>query len=146
MTDEITYYIRTYEREYCIREIDPDDSWDIGDYGLEYDIKSLHRNKVAGMDVQSVSSKGYSHGCVQVDDIAPGDTAFVVHVAYDTGCTFGYNGTYCVAAIVKDYDEARKIQMDIQNDCLNKDGRGYWPWQGYFEHVTGVRLDTFTVA
>ena len=80
--------------EYVIREIDPTDSWDAGEYGL-----SIHGVKLR----QSTNPYDWSIEAV------PGDAAVVVVEHYSDGSTFGSNEYADVKGIFKTHEEAEQF-------------------------------------
>lgn len=136
------YDIAVEEREYTIRAIDPTDSWDAGDYGLEATPRGLYNGegKASGWTVESVSTYDTIYGR---DDIAPGELAYVVFVRYTTGSTFGFHGAWTVAAILRDKGAADKAAERVKGP--NETTRGYRKWDGYFESLDEVTVYSMVV-
>lgn len=75
-----------------------------------------------------------------------GMLVYVVYVRYTTGDTFGYTeGMWYIVKICKTDKEAIKIKNAIENGKY-KGPHGYNPWDGYFEHLEGCHVETFTVV
>jgi hypothetical protein len=102
------------------------------------------------------------------EDVAEGDTIYVVYVVYGDGDTFGSSGGYSeILAVTKDRDLARQAELWVHkpttvwsehkhdwSDAKVSDCPG-WPdelgkhpypsWTGYFNWVSKVQLDEFVV-
>ena len=81
------------------------------------------------------------------EDFKSGDTAYLVVVKYTTGDTFGYtSGNIDIPAIAKNEEAALKIALDIENKVGEFAEEKYrYPWQGYFEGLESVHVETMKV-
>lgn len=144
-----------YESEsHCVREADPTDSWDNGDYTGDYHVTGVHL------------TGGMRDGYETDEEFAVGDTAHVVYVAYDSGSTFGTDGGYGeIIAVTKDAVKAvmvedwvnRELRLGYDYSFKKDKNRASKPWpegvpvktylscDGYFEHNQRVRLASFIV-
>ena len=120
------------------REVDPNDSWDVGD------TDGRVSNVVAFIE-RAHGYYGDSHG-KDIPDAKIGDTVYAVVADYSSGCTFGRSGGH---AQVLDFfttgDEAMDLAVAARN-LKSSDGYGfahngveyYTHWLGYFESLNSV--------
>jgi hypothetical protein len=93
--------IELQTKSYVIRDINPDDNWDAGDYGLEVTGVLLRR-----------TDREYAD---EIDG-QRGDSAVVLIEHYSDGSTFGSNEYANVKGIFKTEDEARAHAATIDTD------------------------------
>lgn len=99
--------IEIISSEYVIRDIDPDDSWDAGETGLE-----VHGVKVTRTD----QDYGWKI------DAEPGDSIVVLVEHYSDGCTFGSSQYAEVKGVFKTMQEAKDHASELDVD------HGYFGW------------------
>lgn len=99
--------IEVITEEFTVREIDPNDSWDIGETGLTVLGVSLTRtDRTWGTEVEG----------------SPGDPAVVLVEHYGDGCTFGSSHCVETRGIFGTEREAREAAALIRTD------HGYFGW------------------
>jgi hypothetical protein len=139
--------------------INPEDSWsDHEDEYIEFDALKvfLGREKTKEWRIEVLYPKF---------EVKVGDIIHLVVVRYQTGGTFGTShGNWCIEAVVKTAEEGHAIEKLIWEDwnhykeCSRKHGprKDYKPiykgeqgeykvWQGYFEGLEGVEVESFVV-
>ena len=96
--------------------------------------------------------------CVSFEDVQLGDIVFIVTVVYTTGDSFGVseNGQKDSVYFTKDLDLAYIIKNQIEKSLSGSDieitlndGQKlkiYAYWNGYFEKLEEVRVDTIRVS
>lgn len=93
--------ITLHTDEYVIREIDHDDSWDIGETGLEVQGVSL-----------APSDKEYDY---EVPG-RPGDLVVVLVEHYSDGCTFGSSEYAQVRGVFPTHEDAERFAGTVNTD------------------------------
>jgi len=109
--------------------------------------------------------------CLECEEpVKPGDKIWVVVVRYQTGSTFGTShGNWHIEAVFKNMDKALDVADQIRKDDAAQrewnyshpsykrkakdrppedkyvSPRGYKCWQGYFEALEDVQVESFTV-
>lgn len=152
----MTKLYMSYETEsHCVREPDPEDSWDNGDYTGDYHVTGVRL------------TPGWYDSYETEEEVKAGDTVHVVYVAYDSGSTFGTDGGYGeIIAVTKDSVKAVMVEDWVEQELrlgydysFNRDKKnraskpwpegvpvkGYLSCHGYFEHNQRVRIETFIV-
>jgi hypothetical protein len=129
------YYLEVPIHRYTVREIDPTDSWDAGETGINFDVTRIARsnNSLRGWDVEKVFLDYWNKW--ESDDIPIGSPAFVVVVYYSTGNTFGREEALDFPAVKATYEAAQEVVADIRLDK-----KGLMPWNGYFEYVIDISV------
>lgn len=133
-----------------IREADPEDSWDASDTSTSWTANGIH-----------LSEKDGHHALPADFPIVVGDTVFVVYAVYSTGdsfhrgdgaylevISFHKNGTLAhknAANVKARLGNDDKYAMTIEFDNGKKVTR-HCPWDGYFESLDYVQVDSFTVG
>lgn len=134
------------------READPEDSWGADDTSTSWSIKGI-----------SLSDSDSQHALPADFAVEVGDTVYVVYAIYSTGDTFHRaDGEYLeVLSFHKNRETAYKneaslngrrdrgsagndFQMTIEFDNGKKVQR-HCPWDGYFESLDSVSVDSFVV-
>lgn len=126
---EIAVWMEYYT--YTTREIDPDDSWDIGDSAM--DVSCVGASIFERSDSIPISYKVKN----VKDHFEPGDTGYVIWAHYNTGCTFGSSEEFEIMDVVKDKDRADSLYnmfSHVGRDTFTI-GDYYIPWTGYFESL-----------
>jgi hypothetical protein len=109
---------------------DHEHSWcDQDSYALSVTPVSLHRARrnFPTTGYEAVNADSVTYDCA---DVAIGDTAYVVTVAYTDGGTFGYSGYWCVAGVYSTPEAAEACRKRCHGD--NDTSSAYRPWDGYF--------------
>lgn len=130
------YYINLLESRWTTREVDPDDSWDAGDYD----------GSVDGITVHEVGDS--YHASYNGDTTDLEFPFYVVYASYSTGNTFGRDFACTVVGTVKTEDEAVSLSEAAENAkdwTFECDGREYHAsWLGYFESLESVNYEEVT--
>lgn len=130
-----TVYFNTKEHNYTIREPYHDDDWDRGVHGCDITL----------LDARLTAPRYPYENADTEEVIEPGDVLFVVKVTYSTGDTFGRNdGCVDIPFVSKDASLAMEVKEQIQNKTYDNP-QGYNPWDGYFEYLQDVEVQTFLV-
>jgi hypothetical protein len=122
-----------FEESWCVRDKDPEDSWDAGDTQKDWSLNSVYLVN----DLDSFSKKhGYYSSDVPIDfEPKINQVVYCVVVRYKTGCTFGsVYGCGTVAAIYDSKERANKAVEEINNKTFESP-QGYCEWVGYFERL-----------
>lgn len=109
--------------EYTKREIDPEDSWDAGCYGITFDSVFVYE-------------AGQSAEWRDLDDlpVSVGDEVTVLVEHYGDGCTFGNQEYMEVRGIFRTYEEAKAFSETLKPD------HGYFGWfENWILETTTVR-------
>jgi hypothetical protein len=131
------------------READPEDSWGAADTSTSW-----------STDGVSLSDKDGQHALPADFEVEVGDTVYVVFAVYSTGDTFHRaDGEYLeVLSFHKDAQRAYRnkaaaegprgkeasFSMTIEFENGKKVSR-HCPWDGYFESLDYVSVDSYTV-
>lgn len=138
------------QRSWTTREADPEDPWDNGDDDGSYDVIGVHL------------TGGYRDAIDSHEDVAVGDTVWVVWVQYGSGSTFGTDGGYgSIVCATKNAELAQAAAMWADGTIIGGYGRKaaaspwpealgdrqctYEPWNGYFEWGQTVKIAPFVV-
>jgi hypothetical protein len=163
--------ILTYtESRYGGAPIDPDDRWtDHEDEQIEWHPGQVFVDE-PGKRAREKTKEWYVQ-CLTCDEpVKPGDKIWVVVVRYTTGCTFGRTlGAWHIEATFKNENKALHVADLIKKDderqrkwCWEHPSykrkasdrppedkyvspHGYKCWQGYFESLEDVQVESFTV-
>lgn len=129
---------------YCIRPIDPNDSWDIGESGMNVTIKGIsHSPPYNDYNYQVVNTR---------DGFSVGETVYLVWVKYETGSTFGSDETFELLEVFETPAEAQELKTYIECNTSDKfkfsvGGREYYAsWNGYFEHLQEVNIEQLVMG
>lgn len=134
---------------YTTREADPNDSWGRDSTARDWTVEGV---RLVEADGQKVLGADFP--------VEVGDNVHVVYAVYSTGDTFGSDeGAYLefisahknyevaqrnLREVEKGKHERESYSMVIEFDSGAKVSR-HCPWDGYFESLDYVRLETFTV-
>lgn len=144
----MTYWVKFSEAEYCITPPEEGEGQWLhnGDYGLTLSINKISKSELTGWGVQKFEADGYDD-IYGYDDVEPGKPIFVVAVVYTTGGTFGSHGAWTIPAIKADLQDAYTAQRLCNADNNQKrTNRLYRPWDGYFEHIDSVEVESLILV
>jgi len=113
--------------------------------GGEYEDDSWSRDSYIGscsiLSAKIVKDDGYDTLAV-AEDLKAGAIIFLVWAEYTTGDSFGSDGgNYELLQVFTDADSAVASRMFYENDT-----RSYHPWQGYFESLDGIFVETMILG
>lgn len=112
--------------EYTKREIDPEDSWDAGCYGIT--LQSVSVYEARSEDLHNNYDEAFDELPVSIGDEV---TVLVEH--YGDGCTFGNSEYMEVRGIFRTYEDAKVFSKTLKPD------------HGYFGWFEGWIMETATV-
>jgi len=131
-------------------EADPEDSWSRASTSTSWDVRGIRAHEKDG------------YGILKADfPVEIGDEVHVVYAVYSTGDSFGHDdGAYLeVLSFHKDLEVAKRNEASVNHGHRNNDERyvmtiefdsgakveRYCPWDGYFESLDYVRVESFRV-
>lgn len=143
------YYITYDEHTYVITEPEGSDEpySDQGATGVDVTLKAIHRNVPNGGPHEVVTDEGYRRAYYGLDDIAPGNTAYVVLVNYFDGDTFGSSGYWMIAAVKATPEAAAAATKRCNSPRVGSeyDFTTLRSWDGYFAGINSVEVIPMTV-
>lgn len=131
-------YVKYWDERWNEGGYDPEDSWSRDSYGGDY--------WTTGVTLTPGAHDSYETN----EEIAVGDTVYVVSVTYGDGDTFGSDGGYGqIVYVGKDKELAEKIEKwcgsASYGDKAPHNNDFYPYWLGYFNWVQHVDLKEFVV-
>jgi hypothetical protein len=127
----MTTYIKfdVTENRYNTSERDPHDEWS----------RASTDANVAVNSATKVDEDGFN--TLGIDDVAIGDTIFLLWATYYTGDSFGSDGgNYELLEVCKTEDEAHERELFYR--CVTDYSV---PWNGYFNGLESTHIDSFTL-
>lgn len=105
--------------------------------------RSLHRERRNLGGHYEIAPDGYE-SVYEVEDVAVGETAYLVICEYTDGGTFGYDGYWCVAGLYASAERAEETRKrcEGENDIPS---RAYRPWDGYFASLGQAYVEPMVV-
>jgi hypothetical protein len=134
----MSYYVSPAYSTYQTREIDPEDSWDAGEYD----------GFVTGIQIHEWKDYNGSDAVTKFP-------SYAVVVGYETGNTFGRDFTATVVGVLDSDEEAQALAGFIDEQYGSYESRNggdysfrfefggkeyYAPWEGYFERFSSVHV------
>jgi hypothetical protein len=103
-------------------------------------------HEVLGIFTSDSNDRGWSTYSERLDvefEPTPGNTAFLVVVTYQTGCTFGYStGNVSIVDVFDSEEEADKTARAIREGTFPGQ---HHDWTGYFESLEGIDVQRFVL-